>query len=325
MAQQTQNRNDFKNGNHQGGKPPPQTSAPGPSGGGAKSLEALFEQSKDLFAKVAAKHITPDRLIKVALLARSRSEKLKLCTAESFLQCVLQAAELGLEPSGSYGGAHLVPRKNTRAGTHECTLVIDYRGLVELARRSGEIATVEVGAVYSQDYFAYERGLNPILVHRPLIRGDRGELLGFWAVVLYRDGQKTFEVMRKDEAEAIRDEVPYWQNGPWASHFEAMGKKTCVRRAMNLAPKSPEYRRALEIEDADVVEGHVVPPRSELPEQTGIQVDLSAQSRAAKVAAELKAQRGAAPTAEASAASSQSQPAEADEPPPPTDDDKPPF
>lgn len=323
MAGQTQQqRNDFGKGSTNGQQAASaQTSAP-PR---ASDLEALFERSKDLFAKVAAKHITPERLIKVALMARSRNEKLKLCTPESFLQCVLQAAELGLEPSGTYGGVHLVPRKNTKNGTHECTLVVDYRGLVELARRSGEIAAVEVGAVYAGDYFAFERGLTPALVHRPLIQGDRGDLLGFWAVVLYRDGGKTFEVMRRDEAEAIRDKVPYWQQGPWGSHFEAMGKKTCIRRAMNLAPKSPEYRRALEIEDAQTVDGELVQARPALTEATGIQVDFSRQSRASKVAADLRGRTvDAPPAAEAEQPKPEPEPGRA-EPPPPTDNDGPPF
>ena len=333
MAQQPnqQKQNDLRGGQASPAGQRPQTSAPQGGPGAPADLEALFEKSRDLFEKVAQKHITPDRLIKVALLARAGNDYLKLCTAESLLRCCLQCAELGLEPSGTYGGAHLVPRKNGKTNNWECTLVIDYRGLVELARRSGEVVLVEVGAVYEQDGFVFKRGLNPVLDHEPRLTGERGALVGYWAVVVYRDGSKTFEVMRLDEVEAIRDAVPYWDKGPWKNHPVAMGKKTVVRRALNLAPKSKEYRRALEIDDdAETVDGEVI--RRELPAATGIQVDFSPKSRAEKVTADLKAQRGEPPAQPQSAPAPAAQttrrepdPHADEEPPLPGDSDKPPF
>lgn len=309
--QNGQQRNDLSGGapKQQPKKSPPK--AP-PEMDSPSDLEGLFNRDTVIqrFKAVAAKHIDIEKLIKVALMARSRQFTLAKCTSESFLRCVLECAELGLEPSGKYGGAYLVPRKNKwlteKAGhdVYECTLVPDYRGLARLAMQSGKVEAVEADVVYANDFLAFSRGMKPNLEHRKLLVGDRGDPVGAWACIYYRGGRVTFEVMRWDEITKIRDKVYDWQKGPWNDWPDRMACKTVVKRALNLAPTSKRARRAIEIDDAHelegaVVEGKVTQQRAELPSATegsamgaAFEEQLK-QSKASRVAAELK--RTAAP------------------------------
>lgn len=257
------------------------------------SLEEMFSKYRGALEQVAQGHITPDRLLKVALMARSRNHSLKTCTAGSFMRCLMESAELGLEPSGIYGGAHLVPRWNSKISRNECTLVPDYRGLVELARRSSLIEAVEADVVYANDFFAYERGLKPVLLHKPILVGERGEKLGAWSVIFYKSGRTTFEVMRWDEIEKVRNGVYEWQKGPWGSWPERMGLKTVVKRALNMAPRSKALARALEIDGASDAaperELNEVPTeRPALQSSTGVRVDFAAPTKAQKLRDELR-------------------------------------
>ena len=107
------------------------------------------------------KHLKGDRFVRVALAAMTAQPKLFDCTPESVLLSLMQCASMGLEPSGGVlGQAYLIPFKNI------CQVIPGYRGLVKLARNSGEVADVWAEVVYAKDRFDYELGLEPKLVHK---------------------------------------------------------------------------------------------------------------------------------------------------------------
>src|SRR5690242_16201396 len=101
------------------------------------SIQLFLESRRDLIAQVAPRHLSVDRLLKVALLARGKDSKIAACSPESLLKCVIQSAELGLEAGGPQGHAYFVPYKG------ELTLIVGYRGMLELVRRSGLVSSVE--------------------------------------------------------------------------------------------------------------------------------------------------------------------------------------
>ncbi len=190
-------------------------------------------------ATVLPKHLTPERVIKIALAAYSKTPKLRECSMDSVYAAVLQAAELGLEPGGALGHAYLVPYGQT------CTFIPGYRGLIELARRSGEIESIEAHVVYERDTFKLRFGLDLTLEHEPYLDGDPGKLRFVYGIARLKGGERQVEVMTKAQIDAIRARSRSGNNGPWVSDYEEMARKTVVRRLCKYLPLSPERAQPL--------------------------------------------------------------------------------
>lgn len=75
-------------------------------------------------------------------------------------------SKLGLDCVGTLGQGYLVPYYNSKIKAYECQFIAGYQGLIELARRSGNIARIESRVVYEKDAFEVEYGLNQKLVHQ---------------------------------------------------------------------------------------------------------------------------------------------------------------
>lgn len=203
-----------------------------------KTIRGLVESPE--FAaqveKALPRHIKPDRFIRVAITAMTRTPKLMECTRESFFNSLLTLSQLGLEPDGYH--AHLIPYKD------QCQLIIDYKGLVDLTMRSGKVANIHADVVCEEDEFSYNMGM--VEAHRVNLRKPRGEVYAAYAVVTFKDGTKKAEVMSRDDIEAIRKRSRAGNNGPWVTDWNEMAKKTVFRRLAKWLPISPEYRDALE-------------------------------------------------------------------------------
>ena len=111
----------------------------------------------DAVMKALPKHMKADRFIRVALTAIMKTPKLAECSQESMLKCMLDLSALGLEPDGRR--AHLIPYRNNKKGTMEATLIVDFKGLIELSKRSGEVANWRAGLVCEADEFSWENGV----------------------------------------------------------------------------------------------------------------------------------------------------------------------
>ena len=129
-----------------------------------KDYIKLYEEE---IAKALPTVMTPERFTRIALSAVGNTPKLAVCTPQSFLGAMMNAAQLGLEPNTPLGQAYLIPYENRKKGITECQFQIGYKGLLDLAYRSGEVSMVDAQVVYENDKFDYELGLNPILKHKP--------------------------------------------------------------------------------------------------------------------------------------------------------------
>jgi recombination protein RecT len=219
-----------------------------------KSLPA--EQIRDLFFdprvknavnKVIPKHLTPEKLLQVAVTVVRRNYQLMQCTKQSLLSSVMGAAILGLELEPTLGQAYLVPFRNKR-GFLECQLIPGYRGYITLANRSGEIESVMAEAVYTNDEFEYELGLNPKLRHVPA-EIDRGEFKGVYTVFRHKTGEVSFEYMPKFEIEKRRGVSPAKDGPAWSNWYDEMAKKTVIRHRGKFEPVSIEFLKAKELEE----------------------------------------------------------------------------
>ena len=187
-------------------------------------------------------------LMRSFLLCAVDNPTLYECTWMSIMQTVLDTAALGLDFSKTLGQAAPVPYRIN--GEMTCTLNVMYRGLVGLARRTGDVVMVEARNVYECDTFSIQYGTEPCIRHVPTSECEANEVFkGSYAVVTMPDGTKQFDWMPKADIERIRKRSKAKDKGPWVTDYLEMCKKTVVRRLLKLIPMSPELARALERED----------------------------------------------------------------------------
>lgn len=247
-------------------KAPPTTMMTSAAAGGnealAKSseqnLRSLFESQKIKFAQIMPKHLDPERMIRIALIAVSRTPKLLECSPISLLRASLESAAVGLEPNTPLQHAWLIPYYNRRAndgkGGYEVQFQIGYRGLVDLARRSGEIKSIAAHCVYANDIFECELGLTTHLRHVPNFDSDdRGPLRLVYAVAHLGDGGTQLEVMSRSQIEVIksRSQSAGKPDSPWTTSYDEMARKTVVKRLCKMLPVSTEMARAIESDGDD--------------------------------------------------------------------------
>lgn len=216
------------------------------------NLKGLFDRSKGAIAQVVPRHLTADRILKVALAATGRTPKLLECTQTSILQSVMQAAQLGLEPGGPLGHAYLVPYYNKPKdgpGRMECQLIVGYRGLIDLARRSGQIDSIEARAVYERDKFKFAYGLVQVLEHEPHMDGDAGRLVAVYAIARIKGGLPQVEVMTRAQVDGIKAKSKAKDFGPWVDHYDEMARKTVVRRICKYLPLTVELAEAIDADE----------------------------------------------------------------------------
>jgi phage RecT family recombinase len=185
-----------------------------------------------------------------------KTPALRDCEQISFLNAMLSLSQLGLELDGRR--AHLIPFKNNQRGVTECQLIIDYKGLVDLAMRSGNVANIHADVVCQNDVFEYDCG--EIKAHKIDFRTERGSVYAAYAICKFKDGTIKAEVMSLDEIKAIQERSKavisskkYGNKTPWDTDWNEMAKKTVFRRLSKWLPLSPEYRDILE-HDADTFE-----------------------------------------------------------------------
>jgi recombination protein RecT len=224
-----------------------QRSAPGKT----DTIQALLEKHGPEIAMVLPQHVTPERLLRIAISEVRRNPKLANCSSASLLSAIFSCASLGLEPGGPLGHAYLIPYGQ------ECTFQVGYKGMIDLARRSGQIESLSARAVYQNDAFQYSFGLHEDLVHQPAT-GDRGQLTHAYAVARLKDGGIQFEVMDRQELEEVRDGSQGYQmakkynkkDTPWISSFDEMCRKTVIRRLFKYLPVSVEIAKVVSLDEA---------------------------------------------------------------------------
>ncbi|ANB55659.1 recombinase, phage RecT family protein [Anoxybacillus sp. B7M1] len=239
--------------------------------GGKVTVADLLQQMKPELERALPKHLNGDRLIRIALTEMRRNPELLSCEIKSLLGAIMQAAQLGLEP-GLLGHCYLIPFKNRKNGTKEVQFVIGYKGLIDLVRRSGEVETIKAEAVYENDEFEFEYGLDERLRHKPLLFGDRGKLIGFYAYAKFKDGGHAFHVMSVEEINRLRDKYSRAkESGPWREEYEAMAKKTVIRQLIKYLPISIEIQRNVSLDET------VRRDFNEEPEHVEDYVDMEAE------------------------------------------------
>jgi recombination protein RecT len=236
---------------------PDNTPAEDPTG----TMRTLLDRMKPELALALPRHMTPERMARQALTVFRTTEKLDLCTPVSFLGALMTCAQVGLEP-GPQGHVYIVPFRNSRrvdgewVKVYEATFILGYRGIIELARRSSELVDIAAHTVYQnevdQGRFRVMYGTSPSIEHDPIVFGDRGEPVGYYATAVLKSGGRPFVVLSRADVDKFRLRSATQKDnpsGPWLTDYEAMAWKTCVRRLERWLPQSPELAAAIAHED----------------------------------------------------------------------------
>lgn len=231
--------------------------------GGGKTLADYFDVNKASIQKALPQHVSADRMLRIALQAVRTTPGLQQCTIESLFGAVVQCSTLGLEPNDTRGLAYLVPFWNNKKRQKECQMIVGYRGFIDLAKRGGNVAHIVGRVVREHDELEITQGTEEKLIHRPYMGGDRGEIVGAYAVAQMRDDDPPlFYFMPWADLEATREgSAGAWYfdkkarehkpklDSPWWAHTEAMCAKTAVRRIAKWLPMSIELADAVALDD----------------------------------------------------------------------------
>lgn len=203
------------------------------------------ESMKSQLTNALPRHINPETMIRAIMTAVNSSPKLLECDQPSFLQAVMEMSSLGLMP-GPLGHAYLVPYGK------KVTFIAGYKGLLELARRSGDVASIQARLVYENDDFDFDYAeSNPLKKHVPaqMRKKEPGDFLCAYMIARLKSGEAVFELMWSDQIEAIRKRSPASRQGPWVTDLDEMRRKSVVRRGFKYLPCSVEAQQAVAIDE----------------------------------------------------------------------------
>jgi recombination protein RecT len=240
------------------------------------------DMAKGQLAAVAAQHMNPERMMRLIAGAIRTTPKLAECDPLTLLGAMMTCASIGLEPNTVLGHAYLIPFGR------QVTLIIGYKGMIDLARRSGHVVSIHADVVYEGDQFSYEYGSDQHLRHVP--EGARQNPTHAYCHAKLTDGE-AFIVMPWDVVMGIRDGSQGYKTAlkfkrkdtPWIEHTHQMARKTAVRALFNELPISVEkVSDALQVDDrgsdfaafamdptSGVIEGETIDPDTGEVTETG--------------------------------------------------------
>lgn len=210
-----------------------------------QKIRDLLGRQRDQISNALPKFLTPERFIRVALTTINKNPKLLECTETSLMACIMDCAQLGLEPDNVMGRAYLIPFNDNKNNRVVCTLIVGYKGLCDLAYRSGKVKSLMAQIVCEHDDFDFRFGLEHRLNHVPKFDGDRGKVVSVYAYAIMENGVTAFDVMGLDDVERMRGRSKSGNNGPWVTDWDEMARKTVLKRLSKYLPLSTDFMDAV--------------------------------------------------------------------------------
>jgi recombination protein RecT len=222
-----------------------------------KAVEASLWAREETIRAILPDSMDLRRFVKTTMIALSKNPDLQKCTQESIVRSIIEAASVGLEPTGMLNRAWLVPYNNKKKDANgkeywenEAQLAIGYEGLIDLSRRSGEVRKVTARVVYEGDEFTIVQGTEERLDHVPaFLTEDPLKITHVYCIVTYRDGTTQHEVMTRTQVDGVRAKAKAKNAMAWTDSYPEMARKTVVRRAMKYLPLTPEVIEAVARDD----------------------------------------------------------------------------
>jgi recombination protein RecT len=211
-------------------------------------------------AKALPKHMSAERISRIALTCIRINPDLLNCTPESFLGALFTSAQIGIEPIAGRG--YLLPFYNKRKTSdgwktvREVQFILGYKGVIELFYRHSKAIKIDWGIVKEKDEFDYELGTNAYLRHKPA-KLDRGNVVGYWSMAELKGGGKPFMYISKDDAidhglrhsKTVNKDGEFISTSPWVTDTDSMCLKTVLVQLAKLLPLSVELQRAIDTDE----------------------------------------------------------------------------
>lgn len=211
-----------------------------------QSLNNLLKRMGPQIQRALPKHMDADRIARIALTAVRATPKLLECDQMSFVAALMQSAQLGVEPNTGLGQAYLIPYGK------QVQFQLGYKGLIDLAVRSGQYKAIYAHEVYKEDEFSFAYGLHKDLVHVPSTN-PKGEPIGYYAVYHLKNGGYDFVYWTRERidkhAHEFSQAVKKGWTSPWKTNYDAMAKKTVLKEVLKYAPKSIELQKVVEADE----------------------------------------------------------------------------
>jgi recombination protein RecT len=213
-----------------------------------RSVESSLWQREEAIRSILPNGMDMKRFVKTTMIALSKNPDLQRCTQESIVRSIIEAAEAGLEPTGMLSRAWLVPYVNK--GVPEAQLQIGYQGLIDLARRSGEVRKIIARVVFEGDDFRVIQGSEERIEHTPAyLTEDPLKIEKVYAVASFKDGNTVHEVMTKAQVDGVRSKAKAKNAAAWTESYPEMARKTVVRRLAKYLPLTVEAVEAIAKDD----------------------------------------------------------------------------
>lgn len=209
---------------------------------------------KSAIEQALPRHITPERMARIALTALRTNPKLAECTFQSFIGAVLTASQLGLEPFVN-GQCFLVPYKNGRTGLYNVQMIPGWRGYLDLILRT-KAAIADTKSVYDGDEFEYEYGTNAEIHHKPGRWSGKPEAMTHTYAIGRIKGMEDYPVFNVWEVKKIWDHRDknnrcFDKNDHYSFKFpEQYALKCPLMQTMKMLPSSVEMHQASELDIA---------------------------------------------------------------------------
>lgn len=209
-----------------------------------ENVRGLLMSMQGEIKNALPQYLPVEKFIRTSLTAINSNPKLLNCSPQSLIAAVMNSAQLGLEFNTPLGEAYLIPYGN------QVQFQIGYQGLLKLAHNTGQFKRITAKEVHENDDFDINYGTGEIH-HSPVIRGESGVVIGYYAVYETKEGGRDSFYMSKEDAEAYGKKFSksyYKKDGPWQQNPEAMAKKSCIIQVLKYAPKAidkPELGQAM--------------------------------------------------------------------------------
>ena len=242
---------------------PPQAQLAQPARSGEPPIITMIRQMEGEIKRALPRHITPERMIRMATTCVRQTPKLLECDPLTTIAAIVELSQLGLEPSTPLGHAWILPYGHrTREGRGTAQVIIGYKGFIALADRAGISMTAEV--VREQDMippavFRYRKGTSEFIEHLPSDEEDAGPLLYAYAIATRPDRRQLCRVINRGDIARAKAASAAWRAGqadksrrdsPWYVNEDSMWRKTAIRRLASFIPMSAEFVRAVDMDYA---------------------------------------------------------------------------
>ena len=184
----------------------------------------INQKEKELCALLPNFSIKENFISSVTQVFRN-NPALQLCTIESIRDCIKRCAGLGLTPDTNLGWVYFIPFSG------KCTIIIGYKGLIELCSRAGNLLSIEADIVYEGDEIDYTTGTNSKLIIKPNLQNNNNKIIGAYAVATFKNNTEKFKFMSKLQIDTYR--IYSKSDKFWNNHYEMMAKKTVIKRLLH--------------------------------------------------------------------------------------------